>query len=155
VESGFPPDRATNKESRADHSAPRIHLNRSRSGGEAGFTLMEMLVALLVMIAAATMLYRGFSGGLRAAATADGAEAALLVAQSRLAAQGIETPLAAGEQEGRDGAVDWYITVRPYGSANATAAPQAFWVTATVAWREKRGGRRSLHLTTLKPGGAP
>jgi general secretion pathway protein I len=126
---------------------------RTRAGGgEAGFTLIEMLVALMVMIAAATMLYRGFSEGLRAAAAADGAEAALLVAQSRLAALGIETPLAVGEQAGRDGAVDWHIAVRPYRSGDATAAPQAFWATATVSWREKRGGTRSLHLTTLKPG---
>jgi general secretion pathway protein I len=124
-------------------------------GGDAGFTLIEMLVALMVMIAAATMLYRGFSGGLRAAATADGAEAALLVAQSRLAAAGVETPLAAGEQAGRDGAVDWHIAVRPYPSGDATAAPQAFWITATVAWREKRDGGRSLHLTTLKRARAP
>jgi general secretion pathway protein I len=123
--------------------------------GEEGFTLIETLVALIIMIGVATMLYRGFSGGLRAAATADEAESALLVAQSRLAALGVETPLAAGEQEGQEDGVAWRVSVEPYpGSDEAVAGPKAFWATVTVAWREKRGARRSLQLTTLKLGNA-
>jgi general secretion pathway protein I len=106
----------------------------------------------------AVMLYRGFSGGLRAANTADSAEAALLVAQSRLAALGIETPLTAGEQEGREGGVLWRMAVRPYAAADegasAATGPRAFWATVTVVWRERRGARRSLQLTTLKLGRA-
>jgi general secretion pathway protein I len=125
-----------------------------RTRGEEGFTLIETLVALIIMIGVATMLYRGFSGGLRAANTADEAEAALLVAQSRLAALGIEAPIATGEQEGRDGSVSWRVAVRPYAAApdEAAAGPKAFWATVTVAWQEKRGARRSLRLTTLKLG---
>jgi general secretion pathway protein I len=119
---------------------------------EDGFTLIETLIALVIMIAVATMLYRGFSGGLRAANTADSAEEALLVAQSRLAGLGIETPLGAGEQQGQDGDVLWRIAMRPHAAATDEAAtgPKAFWATVTVTWREKLGARRSLALTTLK-----
>jgi general secretion pathway protein I len=122
-----------------------------RARGEEGFTLIETLIALIIMIGVATMLYRGFSGGLRAANTADSAEEALLVAQSRLAALGIESPMGAGEQQGLEGDVLWRVAVRPYaGTGDTTTGPKAFWATVTVTWREKRGARRSLELTTLK-----
>ncbi len=71
----------------------------------------------MVMIVAATMLYRGLSGGLRASNAADGADVALLVAQQRLAAAGIETPLQAGRQEGAEGDVLWQVDLRPYVTA--------------------------------------
>ena|SRR5688572_22578504 len=124
---------------------------------DGGFTLIETLVALMVMIVAATMLYRGLSGGLRASNAADGADVALLVAQQRLAAAGIETPLQAGRQEGAEGDVLWQVDLRPYvtadeiGKGAQAARLQAFWATATVTWRDRRSVRRhSLQLTTLK-----
>lgn len=121
---------------------------------EAGFTLVETLVALVVMIAAATMLYRGLSGGLRVSNAADGADLALLIAQQRLAAAGVETPLQAGRQEGAEGNVLWQVDLRPYITPEETARAaglQAFWATATVTWRDRRAARpRSLQLTTLK-----
>src|SRR5262249_49091430 len=109
------------------------------------------------------LLYRGFAGSLSAADSAAGAEAALLVAQSRLAALGIEAPLQAGEAEGNEGDMLWHVTVRPYAADSediapaaahlpaAASAPRAFWATVAVVWRERRGReRRSLQLTTLK-----
>ena len=123
-------------------------------GDEDGFTLVETLVALVVMIAAATMLYRGLSAGLRVSNAADGADTALLIAQQRLAAAGVETPLRAGRQEGAEGNVHWQVDLRPYIAAEETtqaARLQAFWATATVTWRDRRAARsRSLQLTTLK-----
>jgi general secretion pathway protein I len=128
-------------------------------GGDDGFTLVETLVALVIMIAAATILYRGLSSGLRVSGAANGAEAALLVATQRLAAAGIETPLRAGRQEGTEGDVAWEVEMRPYGAdpeAERASSLQAFWTTATVTWRDGRGSRpRSLRLTTLKLRRAP
>ncbi len=126
---------------------------------EAGFTLIETLVALIILIAMTTFLYRGFSGGLYAADAAEGAEAALLVAQARLAALGVEAPLAAGEQEGAEGNVLGRTAIRPYvmpgRERTVRQQPQAFWATVTVSWRQRRGGpRRSLQLTTVKLGKA-
>jgi len=126
-----------------------------------GFTLIETLVALIIMIAAATILYRGLSGGLRASNAADMADAALLVARQRLAMAGIATPLTAGREQGAEGDVLWQVDLRPYSVADqpgqaAQAAPlRAFWVTATVTWRDRPAARpRSLRLTTLKFGRA-
>lgn len=129
--------------------------------GDEGFSLMEMLVALGIIITMSILLYRGFAGGLNAADSAAGAEAALLVAQSRLAALGLETPLRAGEEEGTESGVLWHMSVRPYAAEDegivpaaagpAAAVPKAFWARVTVVWRERRGrAHRSLQLTTLK-----
>jgi prepilin-type N-terminal cleavage/methylation domain-containing protein len=123
-----------------------------------GFTLVETLVAFVIMAAVATMLYRGFSGGLRVSGVAEGAETALLVAKARLAALGVETSLQAGGQEGREGDVAWEIATRPYlaaDGADRAARQSAFWATVTVSWRDPRAARtRSLQLTTLKLGRA-
>jgi general secretion pathway protein I len=124
---------------------------------EDGFTLMETLAALFIIIAAVTILYRGFSSASQVSSAAEAAETALLVAQARLAALGVEAPLQAGEQEGRDGDVSWRTALRPYpdGTHEAATGPKAFWATVTVLWREKHGLRpRSLKLTTVKLGRA-
>lgn len=138
--------------------------------GDSGFTLIEMLVAFIIMTAMATMLYRGLSSGVRVAGVADGEETALLVAKARLAALGVDAPLEAGEQDGRDGNVSWHASVRPYvgeGESSLLAEFQlpslmqsqqqrqdqplrAFWATVTVSWRPPRGKTRSLELTTIK-----
>lgn len=117
--------------------------------GEHGFTLMETLVALFVMISAATLLYRGFAAGMAAAGAAEDQQAALTVAKSRLASAGADIPLEAGHHEGVADGVAWTLDMRPY--ANGEDKPQAFWVTASVSWRDRNAGPpRSLQLTTLK-----
>lgn len=127
--------------------------------GEAGFTLLETLVALIVMVTVATMLYRGLSGGLRVSEIAGKAETALAVAQARLAGLGHETPIAAGRIEGQDGEIGWELTVRPYlppDEAGRAARMSAFWATVKVFWRDRRNmPLRSLQLTTLKLVPAP
>lgn len=134
---------------------------------ERGFTLMETLVALFIMVAATTILYRGVAGGLRAAAVAEGQERALSLAKARLAAAGVEFALQPGLAEGAEDDIAWTVETRPYkagdnGSTDGQLqfqgqAPQrnAYWVTVTVGWRDSRSGQsRSLHLTTLKLGRA-
>lgn len=123
----------------------------SSRGGEAGFTLMETLVALFILVAAITVLYRGASGGLRAAAAAEGQEIALQLAKARLAAAGVETPLQPGLTEGVENGIGWTVDIRPH---SLTTSPlSACWVTVTVGWRDRRTGQsRRLRLTTLKLG---
>jgi general secretion pathway protein I len=138
--------------------------------GDSGFTLIEMLVAFIIMTAMATMLYRGLSSGVRVAGVADGEETALRVAKARLAALGVDAPLEAGEQDGREGSVSWHASVRPYvgeGESSLLSEFQlpslmqsqqqrqdqslrAYWATVTVSWRPPRGRTRSLELTTIK-----
>ncbi len=122
--------------------------------GEDGFTLTETLVALFIMISAATLLYRGFASGMAAAGVADAQQAALTVARSRLASLGAEIPLEAGHHEGVADGVGWMLDVLPYAAdedGGQAGKPRAYWATVTVSWQDRtaRPGR-SLHLTTLK-----
>jgi general secretion pathway protein I len=122
--------------------------------GEDGFTLMETLVALFIMISAATLLYRGFAAGMAAAGAADAQQAALTVAKSRLASAGPEIPLEPGHYEGVEDGAAWAMDVRLY--AGQEGKPQAYWVTVTVNWQDRSArAPRSLHLTTLKLRGKP
>jgi general secretion pathway protein I len=127
---------------------------RTSACGERGFTLIEALVALMIMIAMVTMFYGSLSSALKISDHTGRTEVALRVAQSRLAASGIETPLRAGVEEGRDGDIGWRVDVRPYSAAGGDAQSiglAAFYVSVTVSWRDRRGGKpRSLTLSTVK-----
>lgn len=127
---------------------------RTSASGERGFTLIEALIALMIMIAMVTMLYGSLSSALGISDHTGRTEAALRVAQSRLAASGIETPLQAGVEEGQEGDIGWRTDVRPYSAAGVTGQSigvSAFYVNVTVSWRDRRGGKpRSLTLSTVK-----
>jgi type II secretory pathway pseudopilin PulG len=122
-----------------------------RASGEGGFTLVEALVALFIIIAMTVILYRGLSSGMRIAERAAGTEAALLVAKARLAALGVTTPLAEGEEEGRDGDIGWRTSIRRYQGAASDAGPRAYWASVTVSWQQRAGTEpQTIRLTTLK-----
>ena len=122
--------------------------------GEDGFTLIEALIALTIMTAIATLLYQSLSSAIRVSAVTDQSETALTIAKSRLAAVGIESPLQAGVQEGREGDFIWRIDIRPYlgdGEPSNVTGSGAYWTTVTLSWPDRWSGRlRNLHLTTLK-----
>jgi general secretion pathway protein I len=129
--------------------APRTSVN-----GERGFTLIEALVALMIMIAMVTMFYGSLSSALGISDHTARTEAALRVAQSRLAASGIETPFRVGLEEGQEGGIRWRTDVRPYSPAGVTVQSiglGASHVSVTVSWRDGRAGKpRSLTLSTVK-----
>lgn len=83
-------------------------------GGNKGFTLVEVLVALVVLSITAVSLLQTFTGGLRASDSARQRSYAMLLAQSKMAAVGIELPLAPGSLFGRfDDRFAWEVTVVP------------------------------------------
>lgn len=123
---------------------------------DAGFTLVESLVALAIFVAVISALYQGLSVGWRGLRRADAEEIALAMAQNKLASTGVETPLIASTQSGvaADGMV-WQADIRAYASASeaAQSAPDlhGFWVTVTVRWKEgPRRPEQSLQLQTIK-----
>lgn len=125
---------------------------------EAGFTLMEVLVAFAILSISLAAILQIFSGGLRNAAVADRALVALGHAESLLASAGIERPLAEGERTGQlsDG-MTWRESIARYSDAETLATPpppamQPYSVTVTVTW-EDGFSRRDVTLTTLRLGG--
>jgi general secretion pathway protein I len=124
-----------------------------RPGSEQGFTLMETLVALVIFVACYLLIHQGLSLGWRGVQLAQSESVALQVAQGRLAAAGLDEPLADGQRTGETDGYAWTMHVRREDRrAAGTASPlTAFWVTVAVSWRDRPERRlRSVQLTTMK-----
>ena len=116
-----------------------------------GFTLIEVLVAFAILAVTFTVLVRLFAGGVDAAGRVAHERTAILLAQSRLAAVGIETPVALGESAGDlAGGYRWRLQVEP---DPATAAQPMLLllrrVSVMVSWQEGHD-RGSVSLATLR-----
>jgi len=130
------------------------------SDGTAGFTLIETLVALVIFVAGYLLIHQSVSLGWRGAQIAWAESAALRLAQSRLAAAGVEARLEEGERFGEtpDG-YSWTLRSERYhrpGNGDGKKKITGYWITVTVRWD---GGvlrpARSLQLKTLKLGARP
>lgn len=125
----------------------------------AGFTLIEILVALAITVMALGAIYRLSSSGLAAGHAAEQYGRALVIAESALAASEIEEPLAARKSTRRVG--DDYaedITVRPrpdlLQNTATSYAPYPYEISVEISWHEGRRVR-SIGLSTIRLGRAP
>lgn len=121
---------------------------------QSGYSLIEVLVAFMILALALTVLLRIFSGGLRNVSVSSDYATATLIAESRLAAAGIDVPLAPGETSGTEGErFEWTLRVQDYepwtGYRSAAKAVDAYRVTVTVEW--PNGNKtRSVGLSTIR-----
>ncbi len=110
----------------------------------AGFTLLEVLVALVIIALAATVALRSSSLAIGAADRSGTASHAALQARSLLSEIGVSRPLAEGVSEGRleDGTA-WRLAV----AAHASPSPllRAYDIVLTVT-----SGRSSVVLETRR-----
>ena len=91
--------------------------------GPRGFTLIEVVVALVILTVALGALLQLFQTGLRSGGVAETRVYATLLAQSRLAALGVEAPLEPGEIGGEiDERFRWSARIEPYHDAGTAAA---------------------------------
>ncbi len=124
-----------------------------RTDARGGFTLLEVLIAFVIMTIVLTALFRGFASGLRGLDISEGYATAALQARSKLDELGILIPLEPGGAEGEfsDGA-RWNLSIEafdPPGDSIATDLPvMAYRVELLVSWGEDR----SLRLETLRLG---
>lgn len=117
-----------------------------------GFSLLEVLVAFAVLAVSLGVLMQIFSGGVRNAALADRYGEALIIAESRLNAVGVEEELSPGSQSGKEGDFEWSLDVVEYQDetfevASTQYAPFQVWV--RVGW-EEYGRSRGVELTSLR-----
>jgi general secretion pathway protein I len=128
-----------------------------------GFSLLEVLVAFVIVALVVTALFRLFGGALGNASAADEYTRALLVAQSRLALAASTQPLREATDAGSDadGRIAWRTAVTPYvppdgdadlEHASETMATRLFRVTVDVRFPGNAGNTRTLTLSTLKLG---
>ena len=126
-------------------------LSRHRN---AGYTLIEVLIAMVILSLALSVLLRIFSGGLRNIGVSDEYTHAVLIAESRLASAGLSSPLVPGVLTGIDGGkFRWTQTVQDYVArpdSGATGTPlQAYAVTVAVEWPDAAPVRR-INLSSIK-----
>lgn len=132
---------------------------------QAGFSLLEILVAFAVLALTLGVLLRIFGGGTRTAQTIDEYTRALSIAESLLAAAGVETPLEEGETEGDlNQGYHWRLRVTPYPVSpellvtDAAVPPpiRPYWLELTVEWGDEDEPRHIAlqTLRTLKSGSA-
>lgn len=92
-----------------------------------GFTLLEVIVAVVIAALCLSALAQVFATGVRAAGTASDYTRAVTLAQSLLASAGVEKPLEEGAEGGTtaDGKLAWTLTVtqEPTDDADALIRP--------------------------------
>ena len=121
-----------------------------------GMTLIEVLVAFIVLSVTMAVIMQIFSGGMRNARLAESYSRAVFLAESKMATVGLERPLIPGEDSGpAGGEMQWRITVTPAedeATTNSQLLPQRLYlVRVTATW----GGddrERQVQLTSLRLG---
>jgi|SRR5215469_4521336 len=125
-----------------------------RQRNNAGFTLVEILVAFAIAAIFLAAFYEIFATSLRGAATAETYSKAVLLAQSTLD-QLAGSPLVPGDRSDRVGRYLRQSSVRErpdLGRVGVTVIP--YEVDVQISWRQ--GVRdRTVSLSTLKLGAAP
>jgi general secretion pathway protein I len=130
-----------------------------------GFTLVEVVVAFLLLSVVLTTVFEIFTSGMARAGELDNYSRALAIAQSELASAGVEETLAEGEVRGEsdDRQFRWTVTVRrheepasPTSAAATGTQPAAqpipyglYRVDARVDWKSGAGTDRHVALSTL------
>jgi prepilin-type N-terminal cleavage/methylation domain-containing protein len=131
-----------------------------------GFTLLEVIVALIIAGIAAGALMAAVGSGLHATQTASMYDQAIVRAKSRLAAATHGTRLAPEDRRGDDGGgFRWRLRVEPVASASvrpagvvgpraaASVAVVLYGVTVWISWNDG-STEREVRLDTEQVGGA-
>jgi general secretion pathway protein I len=126
-----------------------------------GFTLIEVLAALVVAGLAMSAIVGVFGNSLAGNAVVSDTETALALAEERLALAGAVTVLRPGSDKGIfAGRFAWQTTVSRYvdgGDSKETAQPNAtellYRIAVDIVWQDGRHSRQ-LALSTLRLGAA-
>lgn len=123
-----------------------------RGGRQAGFSLLEVVVAFAILALSLGLLMRIFSQALNTTALSGTYSRAATLAEARLNSVGVDIPLEPGNHSGEpvDG-LSWEVSIEPYEFGDVRWEPvlESFLVTADVSWDDARG-RRQVALSTLR-----
>lgn len=127
---------------------------RSQTKRQRGFSLIEILVAFMILAMALTVIFRIFSGGLRNVALAEDYARAELVAESQISVVGISEPLLPGVTSGEwNEEFRWQRTIEPYQPwqepRKLSAKVEAYRVTVSVDWQHA-GGNSQVKLSSIR-----
>lgn len=120
-----------------------------------GFSLLEILIAFSILAFSLTILLNIFSSGLRRAIVSEEYQQAVIIAQSKLAAAGVEEALVNGSQEGDvEEKYFWQVQAQSFdldamGLDGGEQNVMPYQVTVVVEWLAGKNNRQ-LELTTIK-----
>ncbi len=123
---------------------------------QSGFSLIEVLVAFVLLGMTLAVIMQIFSGGLRNASAAKHRAQAMVLAESKLELLGSEIPLEQGGSQGENGPFAWEIEIYPFDTLelsedDAPTSAELLAIKISVHW--KQGTRiQSLTLDTLRVG---
>src|SRR6059036_988883 len=116
-------------------------LGRPHARWNAGFTLLEVLVAFAILSVAVVAVIQGFAQGLRLLKVAGDHQQAVLLADQKI--REMVTPVE-GREQGKEGNYDWERTVTVVPAPDlertpATAKWHVYRIDVKVSWGDKRG----------------
>jgi general secretion pathway protein I len=118
----------------------------------AGFTLVEIIVALAILALSLNVILPAISDGLWRTGEAEAQAEAASLARSLLAQAGSALTLKDGAAVGEfENGLRWRVEVSPYGSVNQSMPVRAYKVVAEVGWGNAPG-EHSIVLSTLRLG---
>jgi len=130
-------------------------LKTGKLNRQQGFSLLEILIAFSILAFSLTILLNIFSSGLRRAIVSEEYQQAVIIAQSKLAAAGVEEALDNGSQEGDvDEKYFWQVQAQSFdldamGLDGDKQNVMPYQVTVVVEWLAGKSNRQ-LELTTIK-----
>lgn len=112
-----------------------------RGRSQAGFTLLEVLIAFAILSVAVVAVIQGFAQGLRLLKVAGDHQQAVLLADQKIREMVIPVE---GRDQGKEGNFDWErkVTVVPAPDLTrtlATAKWHVYQIDVKVSWGDKRG----------------
>jgi prepilin-type N-terminal cleavage/methylation domain-containing protein len=125
---------------------------RSRLVNKRGFTLLETIAALTILVVVLNQLFSASSSGVRNESRSDFLLHASREGQALLAGLGIENKINPGTQEGRfEDGLSWLLSVESKGSVGRSFDATVFniyYINLTI--KRPAGFTDTLNLTTLK-----
>lgn len=132
-------------------------MKRARS--QSGFTLLEVVVAFVVLSLVLTIVFEIFSTWLSRTAALSEQSQALAIAQSRLAGVGLEDAVKEGESNGEseDRRYRWRLRIERYGERTEPGAPlqstySLYRAESSVTWVGADGKDHALAIANLQLG---
>jgi general secretion pathway protein I len=136
----------------------RNSTRRAQQDPEAGFTLVEIIVALAILSISLGLLLNVISSGMWRSSQAQNLSEANSLAQSLLARVGADLPIEPTQRVGEFASgFRWRLSIEPYGSSvdREQWPTGAYMVTAQVLWGADQANERSVTLSTLRLGPKP
>jgi general secretion pathway protein I len=126
----------------------------SHAGHDAGFTLVEVIVALAMLSLGLSVLLGLISSSLRQSANAERTAEAGSLAQSLMAEVGTDLPIKSYERDGQfPNGYRWHLKIQPYGDTREREEwPVGVYTISTEVEWEDGTQRRLYALTTLRLG---